>query len=422
MDAAQAGAPYPRVVGVHEVADRWLRLITADVVVAALMTVTTVLGAIGESHPHQPIDKASHGHVTPVAPWPAYFLVAVAGVVLVWRHRRPVAVLIVSGSAVLIYTAFGYVNGAALLDPVVALYAVAATARNPSTSGGVATTRRALVAATVTIVALMSVTAAFNPFGTFGGGFILIPGLVAAAFFAGLATASRRAYVGAMRERAEVAERTREEEARRRVDAERLRIARELHDVVAHTMATINVQAGVAAHVSKDLPEPVANALAVIRDASKNGLRELRAILAVLRQVDDTEPTAPTPTLDQLDALVATARSAGLPTTLTICGNRRTLSADVELTAYRIVQESLTNAIRHAGPATAAVQLNFGDQHLDIDVIDTGHASATSKDGPGHGLVGMRERAIAVGGSLDAGPRRDGGFRVQAHLPVGSQS
>jgi signal transduction histidine kinase len=422
MDAAQAGAPYPHVVGVHEVVDRWLRLFTADVVVAALMTVTTVLGAIGESYPRQPIDKVSHGHLTPVAPWPAYFLVAVAGVVLVWRHRRPVAVLVASGSAVLLYTALGYVNGAALLDPVVALYAVAATARTPPTPGGVATTRRALIAAAATLVALMSVTAAFNPFGTFGGGFDLIPGLVAAALFAGLATANRRAYVQAMQQRAEVAERTREEEARRRVDAERLRIARELHDVVAHTMATINVQAGVAAHVSRDLPEPVANALALIRDASKNGLRELRAILAVLRQVDDTEPTAPTPTLDQLDTLVATARSAGLPTTLTICGTRRTLTADVELTAYRIVQESLTNAIRHAGSATAAVQLNFGEQQLDIDVIDTGAGTVSSSDGPGHGLVGMRERAIAVGGTLDAGPRRDGGFRVEAHLPVGSPS
>jgi signal transduction histidine kinase len=399
-----------------------MRLFTADVVVAGLMTVTTVLGSIGESHPRQPIDKVSHGHLTPVAPWPAYFLVAAAGVVLVWRHRRPVAVLAASASAVLIYTALGYVNGAALLDPVVALYAVAATARTPQTPGGASSTRRALIAAAATLVALMTVTAVFNPFGTFGGGFDLIPGLVAAAVFAGLATANRRAYVEAMRQRAEVAERTREDEARRRVDGERLRIARELHDVLAHTMATINVQAGAASHVSKDLPEPVANALAVIRDASKNGLRELRAILAVLRQVDDTEPTAPTPTLDQLDALIATVRSAGLPTTLTICGNRRTLSADVELAAYRIVQESLTNAIRHAGPATAVVELDFAENQLDIDIIDTGRAGATPNDGQGHGLIGMRERATAIGGTLHAGPRVDGGFRVRAHLPLPSPS
>jgi len=183
------------------------------------------------------------------------------------------------------YTGLGYVNGASLLAPTVALYAVVVAVR----------WRHAVAYSVLTFGVLAGFTAGFNPpaFGPFGGGFVVIPALVAAALFAGLAMANHRAYVDAIRQRAELAERTRDDEARLRVDAERLRIARELHDVVAHTMATINVQAGVAAHVSNDLPEQAATALQAIKDASRRGLRELRAILAVLRQADEAEPTHP---------------------------------------------------------------------------------------------------------------------------------
>lgn len=399
---------------------RRLPALVGEVGVAVFMAALTVGGAIGESHPNQPTDKVVYGHLTPVAPWPAYLLVAAAALVLIWRHRRPAAVLTGSLLAVLIYTALGYVNGAALLNPVIALYAVAAAPRSVPRPGGPRAGRQPVAAAVATLLALLGITAAFNPFGAFGGSFVLIPGLVAAALFAGLAVANRRAYIEAIQQRAALAERTREDEARRRVDVERLRIARELHDVIAHTMSTINVQAGVAVHVSKDLPEPAAAALRAIRDASKNGLRELRAILNVLRQADETDPRDPTPSLADLGALITTVQQAGLPAELAIGGQPRTLPAAVELAGYRIVQESLTNTIRHAGPATASVSLDYGQQQLRIAVADTGTGTgaATGSDNPGHGLLGMRERATALGGTFHAGPTTRGGFQVAACLPI----
>jgi signal transduction histidine kinase len=277
--------------------------------------------------------------------------------------------------------------------------------------------RRAVAAAAGTLAVLMAATAANNPFGRYSdGAFVLIPGMVAAVAFAGIAVANRRAYAASVRDRAE-------QDARRRIDEERLRIARELHDVVAHTMATINVQAGVAAHVLPTQPEAAADALQAIKTASKEGLRELRAILNVLRQADDADPVQPAPGTAQLDALIEGARRSGLQTTLTVSGEPYPLPAAVDLAAYRIVQESLTNVIRHAGPASAAVSLAYHDDELRVDVSDTGHGPHASSTGtPGHGLAGMRERAAAVGGSVQAGPRPGGGFLVAARLPIGSQN
>jgi signal transduction histidine kinase len=280
--------------------------------------------------------------------------------------------------------------------------------------------RRALAAAVATLAVLMTVTAARNPFGHIsGGGFDIIPFMVAAALFAGIAVANRMAYVASIKDRAE-------QDAQRRIDEERLRIARELHDVVAHTMATINVQAGVAVHVLPTRPEAAADALQAIKTASKEGLRELRAILNVLRQADDADPTQPAPGTAQLDALIAGACRAGLETRLTVTGEPVPLPAAVDLAAYRIVQESLTNAIRHAGPATAEVSLCYGEGELRISVADTGRGSAPGNGGSpgsgGHGLAGMRERAATVGGTLETGPRPGGGYRVAARLPMAGRS
>jgi signal transduction histidine kinase len=385
---------------------RWWASPARDVVLAVVLTAVMLLGSYGEAHPRQASDKAPNGHHVPYTPDTAFLLVAVAGLALAWRRRYPVAVLGISTAAVSIYSLLGYVNGAALLLPTVALYTVAT----------LVTLRQAFLAAGLTLVALMASTAAGNPFGVTGGGFDLIPGLIAAALFAGLAGSSRRAYIASIRARAE-------DDARRRVDDERLRIARELHDVVAHTMATINVQAGVAAHVLADRPEAAAEALRVIKTASKDGLRELRAILNVLRQADDTDPTAPTPGLGQIDALIAGATQAGLATSLELSGQPRPLPAEVDLAAYRIVQESLTNAIRHAGPARATVSIGYSEAELRIDVADNGRGAAAtppgaSAAGGGHGLIGMRERAASVGGEVEAGPRIGGGFRVAALLPI----
>ena len=266
-----------------------------------------------------------------------------------------------------------------LIAPIIALYSVATEV----------SVRRAIASGLVTLAILMTVTAANNPFGHIsGGGFDIIPFMVAAALFAGIAVANRRAYVASIRDRAE-------QDARRRLDEERLRIARELHDVVAHTMATINVQAGVAAHVLPTRPEAAAESLQAIKTASKEGLRELRAILNVLRQADDADPTQPAPGTAQLEDLIAGARRAGLDTTFAVTGDPVPLPAAVDLAAYRIIQESLTNTIRHAGPATAAVSLGYQNDELRIDVTDTGRGQA--------GHRGQRRRPRA---RRDAGARR----------------
>jgi signal transduction histidine kinase len=302
---------------------------------------------------------------------------------------------------VVVYSLLGYVNGAVLLAPAIALYAACK----------VASTREAVLLAGGTLVALMAATAAGNPFGTTGGGFDLIPALIAAALFGGIAVRNRLAYVASIQARADDA-------ANRRIGEERLRIARELHDVVAHTMATINVQATAASHVLAEQPAAAAEALQTIRLASKDGLRELRAILNVLRQADDADPTQPAPGLAHLDALIAGAAQAGLPTTLSRSGPPRPLPPEVDLAAYRIIQESLTNSIRHAGPATATVSLTYGAADLRIEISDTGRGAVVGPAGTGHGLTGMRERAAAVGGTVQAGPGETGGFRVTARLPA----
>jgi signal transduction histidine kinase len=389
---------------------QWRASTARDIVTAVLLTAALVAGSYGEAHPNQPNDVAAfRSHDIPQMPSVALLLVAVACLALAWKRRYPVAVLLVSTAAIVVYSALGYVNGASLLAPAVALFAVAQAVP----------VRRALALAAVTLVALMTATAAANPFGPTGGGFYLIPALIAAPVFGGIAVSNRRAYVTSIQERAAG-------EARRLVDEERLRIARELHDIVAHSMATISVQAGVAEHVLESNPGAAAAALRAIRLASKDGLRELRAILNVLRQADDADPVQPAPGLAQLDALVAGACQAGLPTTVRLDGTPWPLPAGADLAAYRIVQESLTNAIRHAGPASATVSLTYGEAALSIEVADTGRGAVAGGAGigtglsqaPGHGLIGMQERAASVGGSLRAGPDLSGGYRVVAVLPA----
>jgi signal transduction histidine kinase len=386
---------------------RWVTSPVRDAVLALAVTVVLVFGTYGEAHPSSPSNKIQfRGHVVPDPRLGGLLLVVVACLALAFRRRWPVTVLAVSTAAVVAFSALGYVNGAALLAPALAVYAVATQV----------SVRRAAALALATMVALMVATGAANPFGhVTGGGFVLIPFVIAAALFAGIAVANRRAYVESIQARAE-------QDARRRIDEERLRIARELHDVVAHTMATINVQAGAAAHVLDTRPQAAADALQAIKVASKEGLRELRAILNVLRQADDADPTQPVPGTAQLETLVAGARRAGLETTFSVTGTPIPLPAAVDLTAYRIVQESLTNAIRHAGPAQAAVWLSYGDDELRIDVSDTGRGQpangVTRSEGAGHGLTGMRERAAAVGGSVETGPSPGGGYRVAARLPL----
>jgi signal transduction histidine kinase len=221
------------------------------------------------------------------------------------------------------------------------------------------------------------------------------------------------------RERATARARTLEEEAKRRTSEERLRIARELHDVVAHNISLINVQAGSALHLMDQQPERARTALSAIKDASKETLVELRSVLGVLRQVDEAAPRSPAPGLGRLDEVVTRARAAGLAVQLEVEGAANGLPPSVDRAAYRIVQESLTNVTRHAGPARATVHISYGERDLVVQIDDDGlGATANGVASAGNGILGMRERAAALGGTVQTGPRPGGGFRVRAWLPV----
>jgi signal transduction histidine kinase len=210
------------------------------------------------------------------------------------------------------------------------------------------------------------------------------------------------------------------------VDAERLRIARELHDVVAYSFATISVQAGVGAHVADTRPDKAAEALRIIKEISGDASRELRAILGILRRADGDDRDPLGHGLAEIARLASTTTDAGLTTSVTVSGRARPLPPALDRAAYRIVQEALTNALRHAGPATASVSLVYEPERLILDIVDDGQGSSPNSDDPmpgfGHGIAGMRERALAVGGELEAAPQPAGGFRVRATLPLEDDS
>jgi MYXO-CTERM domain-containing protein len=231
-------------------------------------------------------------------------------------------------------------------------------------------------------------------------------------------------------QRAAALERSRTEELRRRASEERLQMARDLHDIVAHNIAVINVQANTALHLMDRQPERAAAALATINDVSKQALIELRSVLGVLRDVDSggvtSAPRAPAPGLARLGDLVENAAAAGLAVRVEEDGQAAPLPADVDLTAYRIIQEALTNSARHSGGSIATVRLGYGGGVLLVEVDDEGRPGAHSPapaaaNGSGRGIAGMAERAAALGGTLEAGPRPQGGFGVRARLPVGEQ-
>jgi signal transduction histidine kinase len=234
--------------------------------------------------------------------------------------------------------------------------------------------------------------------------------------------ANHRAYIAAVEERARRAENSREEEAHRRVIEERMRIARELHDVVAHHIAVVNVQAGVAAHLIHRDPTAAAHALSHVRAASRSVLSELSTLLGVLRAAGDTDaPTEPAPGLQRLDTLLESLRRSGLSVTASCHGDRRPLPAGIDLAGYRIVQEALTNVQKHGDGGAAVVELGYDPHHLTIRIRNnagTGRPRRHEGNGTGHGILGMRERVAALGGTFAAGPQASGGFAVYAKLPL----
>lgn len=386
----------------------WLRdhPLALDAALALAVLVAMIIGSFVE--PNGP-GGPTFGTRTPEAT--SVLLMVLGAVALIWRRRNPMPVLAATAALTVVELVRFDPPAPVVMSTVIALYTVASRTDRPTTWR-------------VGLLTMAALTAAAMLFGTppwysqENFGVFAWTGMAGAA---GDAVRSRRAFVDAIRERAERAERTRDEEARRRVAEERLRIARDLHDVVAHHIALVNVQAGVAAHVMDKRPDQAKEALAHVREASRSALNELRATVGLLRQSGDPEaPTEPAPGLAVLDELVDTVRRAGLPVEVACTDRRPPLPAAVDLAAYRVIQEALTNVRKHAGPAARAeVSVVRVGATAEVTVIDNGSGGGgCNGDGGGHGLLGMRERVTALGGSLTAGPRYGGGFRVHAILPV----
>jgi signal transduction histidine kinase len=360
----------------------------ADLAIALIVFVVALLTT---SAPHPWRDRV------------ALLLAAVASGALLGRRRLPYPALLVSTVAAELYlTRFGGTTGTLILAaPVIVLYTLAETSDR----------RRGLLAASGALVLAGGVFHTLGrPANFLGPENIALVALGGLAVAAGEASRNRRAYLAEVTRRAQDAERDREADARRRLAEERLRIARDLHDSVGHHLALINVQAGVAAHMLPD--QPVRETLVQIRQGSRAALDELRDTVGLLRE---TAPLAPTVGLAALEDLLSSVRPSGL---------RVTVSSDLahpvpwaaDVAAYRVVQEALTNVCKHAGPTDVLISLHSSADGLTVVISNDGAAAPLSEGG--HGIVGMRERVEALGGTLHAGPRPTGGFRVSAVLPA----
>jgi signal transduction histidine kinase len=330
----------------------------------------------------------------------AYALLAAAPVALLARRRHPLPVLVVVVVVTLAYLAFGYPYGPVFASLVAALVAAVLAGH-----------RRAPWAIALVAVAIHVAVQELE-------GEPLTWGYIAGVLAWLTAVLALAEVIRGRRERTAEVARTRAEEARRRAGEERLRIARELHDVLAHHISLINIQAGVALHLMESNPGQVREALTTIKQESRDVLRELRSALEVLRGSHESAPKSPTPGMDRLDELVKRSQAAGLAVHTMVDGAPRALPAGVDTAAFRIVQEALTNVYRHAHAANATVVVGYGERDLTVQIDDDGTGGPSSLPGTGSGLAGMRERAAALGGSLDAGHRPDGGFRVLARLPL----
>jgi signal transduction histidine kinase len=361
---------------------------------AAFVVVGTYFAAQGQ-HAYRPVDAG------------AYALAVVAAGALVWRRRYPVQVMGVVFGATLGYFALGYPEGPVWLPLIIAYFTAAVRGHR--------------------LAAAITAAAGFGLFPWLD--YVLRNARPPSAIFLGGLAAWLLLVLGAAeiarirRERAAEAARIREEEQLRRASEERLQIARELHDAIGHHLSLINVQSGVALHLGEELPEQARNSFAAIKHASREALSELRSVLSVLRQGDGPAPRSPTSTIARLDDLVSQAAAAGLAVRTEIDGPPRPLPFSVDAAAYRIVQEALTNVTRHAGPATATVLISYAERDLTVQVDNDGTRPVPDPAaGNGRGIIGMRERAVALGGELQAGWQPGGGFRVRARLPLDEAS
>lgn len=334
----------------------------------------------------------------------ALALLAAGAAALLFRRRHPGWVLIFTNVATLIYVLLDYPKGANFLIVNVAFFSAVMQGRR--------------------VVGWIVLAAEFvlSPWLPYWLGNAPAPTSTEVWGLAGwllvLATVAELAHIRQQR-----LIRSREEAARRRADEERLQIARELHDVLGHNISLISVQAGVALHLMDQQPEQARVALTVIRDASKDALRELRSVLDLLRQRDEAAPRTPSPGLAGLTDLVSRATEAGLQVQTAVAGDLKGVPATVDLTAFRIIQEALTNVMRHSGQRSSSILVTCNEQELTLQIDNavgekTAHGGSKDRVEPGQGILGMKERAHALGGVVEAGLRPDGGFRVFARLPL----
>src|SRR4051812_8512202 len=339
--------------------------------------------------------------------WAVIGLIECTALPLAWRSLWPLPVLgITLVAAVAGDVLFG---GLQLAGPVIALYTVARHHER----------RVSLTATAVTALALAvsaASRAAENPFFA-----IAIYLVLAAAWAIGDNVRRRHAYLTRVQAREAAIEEEQQERARVAVAEERARIARELHDVISHNVSVMVLQAAAGADVFETHPERSREALGAIESAGREALAELRRLLSVVdAPLGEAEGLAPPPGLTRLPELVERVRATGLDVSVTVTGDRRALPAGIDFSAYRIVQEALTNTLKHGRASSARVDLRFGEHVLEVQIVDDGTAARGSNGaaGRGHGLIGMRERAAVFGGELQAGPHQGGGFTVQASIPL----
>ena len=395
-DDDKRAVPYPRevsAVAVPRSSSRWSW--PRDVAITVALGVFLIAGTYGAAH-HQPERLMRQPDAAAVV------VLAAVAATLSLRRRHPVAVLGAVWVLTLVYFLIGYPWGPIWIGLVIAYYT--AVARGHRLAGALAAAGGFLVFPWLDYLLDRGPAPSLGTMSALAAWLLVVFGV-------GEGVRIRRL-------RAAEAARLREEESKLQASDERLRIARELHDVLAHNISLINVQAGVALHVNGELPEQARNALAAIKDASREALGELRSALDVLRQTGDA-PRGPAPGLGQLPDLVAGARAAGLDVRVETEGVPVALPAPLDLAAYRIAQEALTNVIRHAGATTVWIRVTHAPSDLRLRVEDDGRGPAVGEPaGGGSGIAGMRERLAALGGELHTGARPGGGFQVAARLPL----
>ncbi|HET9171223.1 MAG TPA: sensor histidine kinase [Actinospica sp.] len=382
------------------------RLLVVDATMAAL------LGALIVYTSFRPMSERMWSG--PV--WIRVLIAAVSAAAVALRRVTPLTALGAAALSSIAALMLGFERDSFLIVALV-LYIIAAS-RPPRRS----VLLLAAVVATATAVYVLvptSSTVRPNPPWWQLLGLAATPVLISSVGWAlGLAVYRQRSYVVAVRTQAAQEVRAQAELAARSAAEERLRIARELHDVVAHAMSVITVQAGVARYIDAEMPERASAALGTIESTGRQALRDMRQLLGVLRAEGEQAASSPAPALADLDELVAGLRAAGTRVDLRVGGEVRRLPEGLELSAYRIVQEALTNVVKHAATDHARVDLRYRPEELAIEIVDDGAGARTENPASGHGLVGMRERAALHGGSLQAGPLPLRGYRVAARLPI----